>query len=214
VSRCCARHGQEQLFDDRFARKSADRYRDKGPDAMARALARRAAARGLDGTTVLEVGGGVGQVLLELVRQGARSGEVVEVVPGYAEHTRALASEAGVADRVSSRVVDLVADPAAGRPADIVVMNKVVCCTPDGPELAGIAASLAERTLVVSFPRDVVWTRVFFGAINLGLRIGRRRFRTFVHAPAALRAAVEAHGLELASERSGPLFRIAAFERA
>lgn len=181
---------------------------------MSRSLARRAAKRGLEGATVLEIGGGVGQVLFELVKAGASGGEVVELVPAYEEHVRALAAEAGAGDRISFRVADLVVDPAARLPADVVVLNKVVCCTPDGPELAGIAASLARRTLVLSYPRDVVWARGFFATINLFMRLRRSRFRTFVHDPGALRAAVEAHGLTMSAERDGPLFRIAAFERA
>ena len=67
---------------------------------------------------------------------------------------RELARRAGRGS-VSFRTDDLVADPAAGRPADLVVLNKVVCCTPDGVELAGIAASLTRRTLALSYPRDV-----------------------------------------------------------
>ncbi len=181
---------------------------------MARALARRASAGGLEGRTVLEIGGGIGQVLLELLKAGAREGEVVELVPSYEEHARALAAEAGVADRAVFRVADLVADPADRREADVVVLNKVVCCTPDGVELAGIAASLARRTLVLSFPRDVWWARAALGTVNLGLRLRRRRFRVFVHPPATLGRAVESEGLTLRSERDGPLFRIAAFERA
>jgi magnesium-protoporphyrin O-methyltransferase len=214
VSGCCARHGQEDLFGDRFARRSAQRYRKKGPDAMSRSLARRAGKRGLEGATVLEIGGGVGQVLFELVKAGASGGEIVELVPAYQEHVRALAAEAGVGDRVSFRVADLVVDATARQPADVVVLNKVVCCTPDGAELAGIAASLARRTLVLSYPRDVAWARGFFGAVNVAMRLRRSRFRTFVHDPGALRAAIEAQGLALATERDGPLFRIAAFERA
>ena len=211
---CCARHGQEELFEARFAERTARRYRRKGGDRMARALARRAAARGLEGATVLEIGGGVGQVLFELVREGAREGEVVELVPAYEGHVAALARELGVADRVSFRTADLVADPDARSEADVVVLNKVVCCTPDGLELARVAAGLARRTLVLSFPRGVWWARASFAFVNLFLRLRRKRFRVFVHDPAALRVAAESSGLSLASERDGPLFRIAAFERA
>jgi magnesium-protoporphyrin O-methyltransferase len=211
---CCARHGQEELFGERFARRAAKRYRRKGPDPMARALARRASARGLEHATVLEIGGGIGQVLLQLLAGGARAGEVVELVPAYEQEAAALAAEAGVGERASYRTADLVADPAARREADVVVLNKVVCCTPDGIELAGIAAGLARRTLVLSFPRGVWWVRAAFGGANLVFRVRRRRFRTFVHSPEELRAAIERHGLEPASTRDGPLFRIAAFERA
>ena len=210
---CCARHGQEELFGAKTAAKDARTYRRKGPDPMARSLARRAAARGVEGASVLEIGGGVGQVALELLKAGAESAEVVELLPDYEPFVRELASEAGVGERVSFRTADLVADPAAAGPVDLVVMNKVVCCTPDGIALAGIAASLARRALVLSFPRDVWWARAGLATVNLYLRLRRRRFRVFVHSHAALEGAVEAHGLTRVSERSGPLFRIAAFER-
>jgi magnesium-protoporphyrin O-methyltransferase len=211
---CCARHGQDELFGAKSAARDARRYRRKGADAMARSLARRAAVAGVDGATVLEIGGGVGQVLLELLRAGAASGEVVELLPDYEPYVRELAHETGFADRVSFRTADLVADPDARRPADVVVLNKVVCCTPDGVELAGIAASLARRTLALSFPRDVWWTRAALAVVNGALRLRGRQFRVFVHSPRALEAAVEAQGLARASERDGPLFRIVAFERA
>jgi len=213
VTGCCARHGQEELFGEKSAANDARKYRRKGADPMARSLARRAAARGAEGVSVLEIGGGVGQVALELLKAGAASAEVVELLPAYEPLVRELAAEAGVGERLSFRTADLVVDPGAGVDADVVVMNKVVCCTPDGIELAGIAASLARRTLVLSFPRRVWWARVGLGAANLYLRLRGRRFRVFVHPQAALEAAVQAQGLSRASARDGPLFRIAAFER-
>ena len=210
---CCARHGQEEFFGEKTAANDARKYRRNGPDPMARSLARRAAVRGVDGASVLEIGGGVGQVALELLKEGAGSAEVVELLPGYEPFVRELASEAGVGERMSFRTADLVADPASVGPVDIVVLNKVVCCTPDGVALAGIAASLARRALVLSFPRGVWWARAGLGAVNLYLRLRGRRFRVFVHPQAAIEGAVEARGFIRASERNGPMFRIAAFER-
>ena len=210
---CCARHGQEELFGEKTAANDARKYRRKGPDPMARSLARRAGTRGVEGASVLEIGGGVGQVALELLKAGAASAEVVELLPDYEQFVHELAVEAGVDERISFRTADLVADPAAVARVDLVVMNKVVCCTPDGIALAGIAASLARRTLVFSFPRGVWWARAGLGVVNLYLRLRGRRFRVFVHPTAALEAAVESRGFVRASERNGPLFRIAAFER-
>ena len=210
---CCARHGQEELFGERTAARDAKRFRRRGPDRMARSLARRASAQGVRGATVLEIGGGVGPVLFELLWRGAARGEIVELVPSYERHVRELAVERGLGDRVDFRTADLVASPEEGAPADLVVLNKVVCCTPDGVELAGIAASLARRTLVLSHPRETWWARAALGGLNLGLRLAGRRFRIFVHSTRALESAVEAHGLRRTSTADGPLFRIAAFER-
>jgi magnesium-protoporphyrin O-methyltransferase len=211
---CCARHGQEELFGEKTAARDARRYRAKGPDPMARSLARRAGERGLDGVTVAEIGGGVGQVLLELLKAGAARGEVVELLPMYGPHVRALAADAGLEGRVVFRTADLVADPEAREPADVVVLNKVVCCTPDGIELAGVAAGLARRTLVLSHPRESWWVRAGVAAANGLLRLRRRSFRVFVHPTGALESAVEAQGLRRVSQRSGPIFRVVAFERA
>ena len=210
---CCARHGQEEFFGAQTAAGDARKYRRKGADPMARSLARRAAARGVEGASVLEIGGGVGQVALELLKAGAGTAEVVELLPEYEPFVRELASEAGVGERMSFRTADLVADPASADPVDIVVMNKVVCCTPDGVALAGIAAVLARRSLVLSFPRQVWWGRAGLATVNLYLRLRRRRFRVFVHPQAAIEGAITACGLALVSERNGPLFRVAAFER-
>jgi magnesium-protoporphyrin O-methyltransferase len=213
VTGCCARHGQEELFTEKGARRAARRYREKGADPMARSLARRAAERGVEGATVLEIGGGVGEVLLELLQRGAAQGEVVELVPAYEPEARALAAEAGVGDRAGFRTADLVADPDAAEPADLVVLNKVVCCTPDGVELAGIAARLTRRTLVLSHPRETWLVRLGLGGANLFMRLTRKRFRVFLHPRAALEAAVEAQGLRPASAKDGVLWRVAAFER-
>jgi magnesium-protoporphyrin O-methyltransferase len=89
----------------------------------------------------------------------------------------------------------------------------VICCTPDGIELAGIAAGLARRTLVLSFPRETWWARAGFAAVNLYLRLRGKRFRIFIHPHTALEGAVAAAGLSPSSAKNGPLFRIAAFER-
>jgi magnesium-protoporphyrin O-methyltransferase len=84
-------------------------------------------------------------------------------------------------------------------------MNRVVCCSPDGVKLAGAAAALASRTLVLSFPRDVLWMRVGIRLLNAGLRVVGRSFRVFAHPRAALLGAATSEGLQLVeSGRDGP----------
>jgi hypothetical protein len=93
-------------------------------------------------------------------------------------------------------------------------MNRVVCCTPDGVVLAGRAAALACRSLVLSFPRDAFWTRAAVRAMNAGLRLFGRSFRVFVHPRSALVEAAEAEGLRASGGgRKGP-WEYAAFERS
>jgi magnesium-protoporphyrin O-methyltransferase len=169
---------------------------------------------GLDGARVLEIGGGVGAVQVELLAAGADRGEVVELVRAYEPFARDLAEERGLADRTSFHVVDLLDEPQAVQPADIVVLNRVVCCSADGVELTAIAARLTRRVLVLSYPRDVWWTRTAVALLNAGQRLLRRRFRVFVHAPAALSGSAVAEGLAPeGATRGARAWEVAVFRR-
>jgi magnesium-protoporphyrin O-methyltransferase len=208
---CCQRYGCEDFFGQRFARRSARRYRSKGLGKTPRSVFDFVARRGVAGREVLEVGGGVGALVTELVKAGARRGELVEVVPAYEPFARELFREAGV--DVEFRLADLVSDPAAAGPADVVVLNQVVCCTPDGPDLVAAAAGLTRETLAFSYPRERPAFRVVARLQNLAFRLLRRRFRVFVHPRAALVGAAEARGLRLVHEGGGFVWATAGFER-
>ncbi len=196
---CCRSRPCEQMFSPRMARRSLERYRSKGLDEIERRVAAAAKDSGIEGARVLEIGGGIGTIQAELLVAGAATGEIVELVTAYEPYARELASEKGLADRVTFHVADLMDDPNAVDPADVVILNRVVCCSPDGIELAAVAARLARKTIVLSYPRDVAWVRLGIGVLNLGQRLLRRSFRAFVHSPAKLRAAVEEHGLRVAN---------------
>ena len=211
---CCRSGACEQMFSRRAARRSLERYRSKGLDEIERRIVASAKETGIQGARVLEIGGGIGVVQAELLEVGAATGEVVELVGTYEPYARELASDKGLSDRVTFRVVDLVEDPADVEPADVVVLNRVVCCSPDGIELTGIAGRLARRTLVLSYPRDVVWVRLGVGLINLGQRLFGRSFRAFVHSPAKLRAAVEEQGLRATDLGRTAFWEYSTLERA
>jgi len=211
---CCRSGACEQMFSRRAARRSLERYRSKGLDEIERRIVASAKETGIQGARVLEIGGGIGVVQAELLEVGAATGEVVELVGTYEPYARELASDKGLSDRVTFRVVDLLEDPDDVEPADVVVLNRVVCCSPDGIELTGIAGRLARRTLVLSYPRDVVWVRLGVGLINLGQRLFGRSFRAFVHSPAKLRAAVEEQGLRATDLGRTAFWEYSTLERA
>jgi magnesium-protoporphyrin O-methyltransferase len=202
------------MFTPRQARKSLEQLRRKGLGGLEREMLAVASSSGLEGVRVLELGGGIGALQAELLDAGAAHGEVVEIVGSYEPYARELARERGLEERTSFRVADVLDEPDAVAPADVVLMNRVVCCTPDGVALTGRAAALARRSLVFSFPRDVVWMRAAVALLNGGLRLFGRSFRVFVHPRSALVAAAEAQGLRLSGGGSGGPWEYVAFERA
>src|SRR4051812_2907874 len=94
---CCDPRGCDAFFGERFARRVAKRYRARGLDRTARHIVDFLAERGIEGATVLEVGGGVGEIQIELLKRGAGRAVNLELSGAYEREARALLDEAGLA---------------------------------------------------------------------------------------------------------------------
>jgi SAM-dependent methyltransferase len=208
--KCCAPKGAEP-FTEKVARRDAQRFRKKGLDDTALQLA---AAVDPAGATVLEIGGGVGGLHLELLRRGASRATNIELSPAYESVARELARELKLDERIERRVLDFAATGNEIGDADLVLMHRVVCCSPDVDALVGTAAAHARRTLALSFPRDTWWTNLGRVALNTFARLARWSWRFYVHPPARIVAAAERGGLRLVQDRRGLIWQIASLERA
>jgi magnesium-protoporphyrin O-methyltransferase len=214
VPNCCRARPCEELFKPRVARRSLEQYRKKGHGELEQRMVAAASEGGLAGVRVLEIGGGIGTIQSELLEAGAERGEVVELVPAWETYARELAREKGLEERTSFRVADVLEEPERVEPAEVVVMSRVVCCSPDGVRLTGAAARLAARTLVLSFPRDVFWIRAGVRVVNAGFRLMGRSFRVFAHPRRALLGAAEAEGLGLVAAGTKGPWEFVALQRA
>src|SRR5690606_23758912 len=160
-------------------------------------------AQHVAGGRVLEIGGGIGVLQAELLRRGAEWGEVIELIDAYGPYARQLARELGVADRTSFRVLDLLGDEGAAQPADVVLMNKVICCSGEGLELTRVAASLTRGVLVLSYPRFTWLSRSAERMQHAFFRLLGRSYRLYVRSPVEIEAAAASAGLnKVASGRS------------
>jgi magnesium-protoporphyrin O-methyltransferase len=213
MPRCCCAGEALDIFSEKRARRELRRYLRNGLGGDdAKLIAAWAEEAGLEGETVLEVGGGIGQIQADLVRRGAAEGSVVEVVEDYERPAAELARAVGIADRTAFVLADLLEDGATVEPADVVVLRRVVCCTPDGPALLGAAAAKARRTLLASYPRDRLLTRAFSWLENLGFRLVGKRFRSYVHPPAELEEAAAGRGLTRSRVSRGLVWETAQYD--
>jgi magnesium-protoporphyrin O-methyltransferase len=214
---CCDPGGYDEIFGERFARRVAKRYRRRGLDRTATRLVDFLApegARDLTGATVLEIGGGVGEIGIELLRRGAASVTEVELSTAYDDDARRLAESAGVGDRVHRRILDVAAAPDEVDEADLVVLHRVVCCYPDFPRLLGAAADRCRGRLAYSHPPRNVASRTLLGLQNSFLALARKEFRAYVHPPAAMRDVLRDHGLEPVMRHEGVVWHAEGAVRA
>jgi len=210
---CCDPRGCDSFFGRRFARLVAKRYRKRGLDRTARRIVGFLEANGIRDATVLEVGGGVGEIHIELLKRGARRAVNLELSPAYDSEARTLLADAGVADRVERRLHDIAVEPDGVESADVVVLHRVVCCYPDYERLLGAAAERAGRLLVFSYPRRNPVTRLFVAAENAGFRMARKEFRTFAHPPEAMLDVARARGLTASYESRALVWEVAGLTR-
>ena len=210
---CCNARGCDEFFTSRMASRAAERYRQKGVDKTAQRMLAFLEEHGIEGATVLEIGGGVGDVQIELLKRGAARTTNLELSPGYDDEAMRLMREAGVEVRAERLLHDIAVDPGGVEPADVVVLNRVVCCYPDYERLLSAAADHARRLLVFSYPPRNVVSRLLLGAQNLFFRLQRKEFRTFAHPPAQMLGVVEERGLLLAYTHRPVVWQIAGFER-
>jgi hypothetical protein len=210
---CCDARGCDGFFTPRMARRAADRCRKNGVDKTAQRMLAFLEEHVIEGATVLEIGGGVGEIQIELLKRGVTRSLNLELSPGYEEDALRLVREADLEGSAQRRLHDIAADPGGVEPADVVVLHRVVCCYPDYERLLGAAADHARRLLVFSYPPRNVLSRFLLGAQNLVFRLQRKEFRAFTHPPARMLAVVEERGLLLAYTHRPFVWQIAGFER-
>lgn len=188
-------------FDDRRARRDRTRYERHGPDSTTRLLLEELRPVTSAGDSLLDVGGGIGVLGLELDRPGLREVILVEAAASYLAVARELRTQAGVPTPFRAVVGDFTAiEPPPT--ADIVTLDRVVCCYPDFVALLRAAATSAGRVLALSFPQDRWYVRLVFWLENLARRLTANSFRTFVHAPEEMAALLVAAGWQCRGRRS------------
>jgi len=210
---CCHCQDATRVFTAGIARREVRRYRRKGPDGTTRIILEALESHDARRGSLLDVGGGIGVIVHELLEGGVREATLVEAAPAFLAAAEAEAARRGQAERVHFVHGDFV-EIADGQPnADTVTLDRVVCCYPDCEGLVAAAASKADRLLVLSYPRDRWFVKAVLGAINLSRWLVRSAFRVFVHPPGRMRELIEAAGFRRESVRDTPFWQVAVFGR-
>jgi SAM-dependent methyltransferase len=201
------------VFDRRTAEHDLERYRAKGPDRTTRMLLDRLRPAVATGATILDIGGGIGVIDQELLRAGAGHATIVEASASYLAAARQEANRQNVLDRIEFIEGDFVRRAADIDAADVVTLDRVVCCYRDAAALVGLSAGRARRLYGLVLPRDGWWIRLSIRLVNVGFRIRRKAYRAYAHPNTMIDRLVEERGLQLVSGRSTWFWRVVVYER-
>jgi predicted TPR repeat methyltransferase len=192
---CCQTEGIEELMDEKVAARDLNRYRRKGPSRTTRMLMNTLKQQGISDTKLLDIGGGVGAIQHELLRAGVAFAISVDASSAYLKSAREEAERLGQDDRLHQMHGDFVELAKKVPRAEIVTMDKVICCYDDMDKLVRRSAEHALKLYGVIYPRDHGLTRAFTWLQNQYHRIRGSQYRAFAHSTAAVEALILGAGL-------------------
>lgn len=211
-NQCC---GIESVFNEKMAARELADYRRKGVGGGTRLLVDALKAASLEGLSLLDIGGGIGAVQHELFKAGISGATDVDASSSYLRAAQEEAGRQGNSGRTTFHHGNFVEIAPEIEAADIVTLDRVICCYPDMAALVRPSSERARKLYAVVFPRDnwLIRLGALFG--NLFLRLSGSPFRTFIHPTSEVEAILASHGFERRSHQiSGLIWQVNVYTRA
>lgn len=209
---CCSTNGANRFFS-KGAKRYAKTFRKKGPDKASSFLISSLTQLGLASKSVLDIGCGVGNVHLTLLKNGAASAFGVDVAEGMLTKAKEFAAERGLAEKVEYHLGDVTKSNGSIPQNDIVVLDKVLCCTADPETLIKKSTERCRELYAATYPRDSLIARIAFRTPELLGRLLRWSFHPYYHEPATLDDAIVRCGFAEVSSATTIIWQMKVFRR-
>ena len=208
---CCA---FENAFDEDYVEGDLKDYQKHGPSKSTLALLRAVQSlTAVRDATVLDIGGGVGAVQLELLKAGARSTFDVDGSPAYIAAAKREFERLGFADRAGFLHGDFAQVANVVETADIVTLDRVICCYPDMHSLVNAAAQKTRKVMGLVWPREAWWTHAGIKVFNLFQRMSRYPLVQTLHAQPEVDAVAGAYGLVMKRTQNVGFWQVRVYAR-
>ncbi len=163
---------------------------------------------------LLDVGSGIGALTFELLDQGLASAIGVDLSSAHVATASEEASRRGRSGSTRFVQGDFL-DVASQLPcADIVALDRVVCCYPECERFLDESLRHADRYFAFSYPRDRWYVRTWVGLENLGRQITQNTFRSFVHPVSAMENVIHRSGFKRVSHSCTRIWCADVYERS
>ena len=204
----------DNAFSEAEARSERRGYSRNGPPKQTRLILEAIRTLGLKKAALLDIGGGIGAIHHELLEDVVQEATHVDASSAYLKEAKAEAARRGHGERVNFIHADFT-DVAADIPkADIVTLDRVVCCYPDFRGLLQAAAGHSRNALALTYPRETWYLRIFLKVANFFQRLRRDPFRVFLHPVAEMDSLIKREGFERITLRRLFVWEMALYQRA
>jgi magnesium-protoporphyrin O-methyltransferase len=204
---------ENNTFGEEEAKANLKDYRRRGPAKQTKLILEAVRSLGLKNAALLDVGGGIGTIHHELLKDVAREATHVDASSAYLKVATEEAKRLGHSEQVKFVHADFT-DVADELPqVDVVTLDRVVCCYPNMQALLKAASSKSRAAIAMTYPRDVWWTRVAVKVANFFQGLGKDPFRVFVHPVNEMETLLNGEGLRKISVRRLFVWEMALYQR-
>lgn len=210
---CCSTEALELKFGPKVAAAELHRYRRRGPRRTTRLLLEGLRDHLPAGASLLDIGGGIGALHHELLAGGVARAWAVERSAAFLEADETESRRRGHAERVEFIHNDIRAAAGTLPSADIVTLDRVVCCDPGYEQLLRLSLGKARRLFAYSYPRDRLAVRAAIAMQNMLWRLRRLSFQVYVHSPEQMAALIRATGFRAVSQARTPVWQVDVYAR-
>ena len=209
---CC--EVTDHAFTEAEARADVKNYHRRGPATQTRLILTAIRSLGLSDVALLDVGGGIGVIHHELLGNVVREATHVDASSAYLKVAAEEARRRGHSEEVKFIHADFT-DVAPDLPqADVVTLDRVVCCYPDFRRLLGAAAAKSRTAIALTYPRETWYMRIGVRVINFFQWLSNDPFRAFLHPVQEMEALLRTEGLKKVSVRRLFVWEMALFQRS
>ena len=204
----------DNAFSEAEARSEVKNYRKRGPANQTRLILEAVRSLGSRDAVLLDIGGGIGAIHHELLDDVAREATHVDASSAYLKEAKAEAARRGHGERVNFIHADFTNVAADLPKADIVTLDRVVCCYPDFRGLLKAAADHSRKALALTYPRETWYLRIGLEGVNFFQRLRKDPFRVFLHPIADMDSRLKREGFERVTLRRLFIWEMALYQRA
>ncbi len=169
---------------------------------------------GFRDATVLEIGCGVGHLHQTLLERGAGSAIGIDLAPRMLAEARAWAADRGLSARTRYIEGDFMDFADGVAPAEVTLLDKVVCCYPDADGLVHKSLARTERAYGLVYPQRRWFTRLGAAVAGFFLWLIRSDFRPYIHNPERIEAWITAEGFQKLFEDKTVIWLTQVYARA
>ena len=208
---CCEM--ENNTFGEDEAKSNLKDYRKRGPAKQTKLILEAVRSLGLKNASLLDVGGGIGTIHHELLKDVAKEATHVDASSAYLKIATEEAKRLGHSEQVKFIHADFT-DVADEIPqVDVVTLNRVVCCYPNFRALLKAASSKSRTAIALTYPREAWYIKAVMSLMNFFQRLRNDPFRVFVHPVSEMESVLNGEGLRRVSTRKLFVWEMSLYQR-